>query len=104
MKYELKTCDTDFCSSLMRPLCAGDSESYEISYKVDKPSFVKVSAKRADGRIITVTGEETDGVCSCTLSPDMYSVPGELILRVYIVSGRECLTVREIKCNVLEEL
>ena len=107
MKQELKTVDNNFITSLTRPLFKEDKDAYTIRFKTENASErVHVTALRADGTSVSGTGQaaDSDGFSEYTLSNAMYSVPGTLILRVAIISGGSCVTVRQIECKVMEDL
>lgn len=107
MKHELKTRDSEFCTVCSRPLVAGDTDAYFVRVKAENESdSIKVTAKRADGVVVKGSGntKNPDGDIEYTLRHDMYSVPGKLILRVALESGKSSLTLREIECDVLDEM
>ena len=107
MKQELKTVDNNFISSLTRPLFKEDKEAYTIKIKAaDSSERVHVTAFRADGVKVSGIGLPPDenGFSEYTLSREMYSVPGNLKLRVAVVSGNNMITVRELECKVMEDM
>ena len=103
MKQELKTTDKAFYTSCTRPLFTEDYDAYKIKIKADEGEFIQVTAIRADNEKVSGTGSVSEGGYSeYTLSKDMYSVPGKLILLVSSVSGKSCITLRQIECEVKE--
>ena len=107
MKQELKTTDNNFCTTLTRPLFKEDKEAYLIRIKTDTDSErVHVTAFRADGTKVSETGlnPDADGYSEYTLSPEMYAVSGNLVLRVAVLSGTSLITVRQIECTVSEDI
>ena len=106
MKQELKTTDNNFITTLTRPLFKEDKEAYTIRVKTENSSErVHVTAFRSDGISVSGTGLLPDdaGYSEYTLSREMYSVSGKLILRVGVISGNSLVTVRQIECSVMED-
>ena len=107
MKQELKTVDNNFITTLTRPLFKEDKEAYTIRIKAENSSErVHVTAFRADGVSVSGTGLSPDdtGYSEYTLSREMYSVTGKLVLRVAVISGGSMITVRQIECKVMEDI
>lgn len=106
MQQEIKTAEDSFSAFADRPLVMGDKDAYYVSYETTgAESYLMVTAKRADGRVIKAFGEPVKGGrATCVLDGNMYAVPGDLILRLTVFSGNEILTVREIRTEVTEAL
>ncbi len=106
MKVELKAVDNAFQSFCCRPLVAGDVNAYMIQLQTNEPdAMLRVTAKRSDGKVFSSAGTaNTDGTAQILLPAEMYQVPGELLLRISVVRGKESVTVRELFCTVLPDL
>ena len=87
------------------PLVSGDVRAYEICLDLgenaDGAEF-KVTAIRADGKVIEDIGKVEGGIATYTMAADMYSVPGELTVRLAVLHESSVLTDREIVFEVLE--
>ncbi|MBQ2897863.1 MAG: hypothetical protein IJE46_06055, partial [Clostridia bacterium] len=87
------------------PLVAGDARAYEIELDLGQNvtgAEFKAIAIRADGKVIEDLGAVTDGIATYTLANSMYSVPGELTVRLQVLHNSSVLTDREIVFEVLE--
>jgi len=86
------------------PLVAGDVRAYEIQLDlgedVENAEF-KVTAFRSDGEVVEDLGSVEGGICRYTIQNNMYSVPGELTIRLAVVHNSSVLTDREIIFEVL---
>lgn len=105
MKTELKGTDSGFQTMCFRPLVAGDAEAYVVRIEAGEPAAVRVTARRADGTVLTGTGNVSEsGAAEYVLDSEMYAVSGTLVLRISAVRGKEVLTLRELTCTVLPAL
>ena len=87
------------------PLVAGDVRSYELYLDLgeDVPGAeFKVTAIRADGKAIEDIGTVQNGIATYTMASNMYSVPGDLVVRLAVLHDMSVLTDREIVFKVLE--
>ena len=87
------------------PLVAGDVRAYELFLDLGEDvsgAQFKVTAIRADGKVIEDIGSVKDGVATYTMASNMYSVPGELTVRLAVLHNSSVLTDREIIFEVLE--
>lgn len=87
------------------PLVSGDVRAYEICLDLGEDvsgAEFKVTAIRADGKVIEDLGTVEDGMAVYTLESNMYSVPGELTVRLAVIHDMSVLTDREIVFEVLE--
>ena len=87
------------------PLVSGDVRAYELCLDLGKEvegAVFKVTAIRADGKVIEDIGSVKNGLALYTMASNMYSVPGELTVRLAVVHDTSVLTDREIIFNVLE--
>jgi len=87
------------------PLVAGDVRAYEICLDLgeDVPGAeFKVTAIRADGKAIEDIGQIEGGIARYTMASNMYSAPGELVVRLAVLHDMSVLTDREIIFQVLE--
>lgn len=106
MQQEIKTVENSFSAFADRPLVIGDKGAYFVACDTDgADSYLMVTAKRADGRVLKSYGQPANGGrATCVLDGEMYAVPGELIIRLTVFSGNEVLTVREIRAEVADAL
>ncbi|MBQ2968239.1 MAG: hypothetical protein IJE10_09000 [Clostridia bacterium] len=105
MQLEIKTVEDSFSAYATRPLVVGDKLAYFVTHEAEGESYLMVTAKRPDGRVVKNIGDMAEGgQAVCFLEPSMYSVPGELQLRLTLFSGNSIVTVREIFVEVLESL
>ncbi len=106
MQTEIKSTTRTFSGYADRPLVAGDKEAYYVACETDgAEGYILVRAKRADGITVQTAGNSaTEGRAICLLTPEIYAVPGELLLRVQLVSGNQILTVKELHVTVLESI
>ncbi len=87
------------------PLVAGDVRAYEVCLDLGENisgAEFKVTAIRADGKAVEDLGFVKDGIATYTMASDMYSVPGELVVRLAVLHESSVLTDREIVFEVLE--
>lgn len=104
MQYEIKTATDAFSGYAARPLMTNDQNAYFVSFETgDSESYIELCAKCPDGRVVKCVGNRnTGGKAECFLDPAMYSKPGEVVLRISVVSGNRSLTVKEIYIQVKE--
>lgn len=87
------------------PLVAGDVRAYELYLDLGSDvagAEFKVTAIRADGKVIEDIGQVKNGIATYTMASNMYSVPGELVVRLAVLHDMSVLTDREIVFEVLE--
>ena len=87
------------------PLVSGDVRAYEICLDLGKDvpgAEFKVTAIRADGKVIEDIGTVQGGIATYTMAANMYSVTGELTVRLAVLHDSSVLTDREIVFEVLE--
>lgn len=91
---------------IQKPLYPSDVGAYELVFEPQAGDIAgavfTVSAKRADGVVVTDVGSVTDGVCRYTLKSNMYSVPGELRILASLAKDGTVLTDCEVIAQVAE--
>lgn len=107
MKREIliKPKQNEFTYYAQKPLVADDVQAYEIvldtPYDLANAAFA-VSAKRADGAVITGGGTCSGRTARATLYSNMYNVAGETVLRLTLSQNGSVLTECEVVCTVVE--
>ncbi len=88
------------------PLVASDGSPYELlvdTSKYAEANEVHIYARRADGEIVCDRMDINCGALCYTLKQSMYSVPGELSVRLVLGNGDDSvLTATEMNFQVLE--
>ncbi len=106
MRKKILTKESNFTEFIERPLVADDINAYEICLVCNedlKDCIFEVSAERADGKCITDLGEIQGNKAIYIMKNSMYLIPGELKLRLKIMSSdNTCLTAKELHFTVLE--
>lgn len=106
MRKEILTKEANFTEYIDRPLVSGDINAYEITLMCNEDlsgCVFQITAERADGKIVSDIGEIKGNKATYLISNSMYQVPGELKLRLKIMSQTdECLTAKELLFTVLE--
>lgn len=96
--------NSNFIQHITEPLIQDDSNAYEIIWQLpDKitDAQIMISAKRADEEVITDSSPITGTIAKITLKSNIYSVPGNLTIRIQIVSDSSVITYCQLVCNVL---
>lgn len=99
------TAKNQYTTYANHPLVSGDVRAYEICLDLGEDvveAEFKVTAIRADGKVIEDIGKVQSGIATYTMAANMYSVPGELTVRLAVLHDSSVLTDREIVFQVLE--
>ncbi len=106
MKKVFRVRKGEYTNYIDYPLVSDDLRSYSVIFDTgitDKNLTFLVTAIRPDGKKIKGVGTASGGVCEYTLESNMYSVEGELKLRLTVSDDSyEILTVSELIFNVTE--
>lgn len=97
----------EFVTYASFPLVAGDVRAYEIQLDLGEDisgAEFKITAIRSDGTVVEDIGSVSGGIASYTVAGSMYSVPGELTVRLSVIHNSSVLTDREIIFEVLENV
>lgn len=105
MKKEIIVTAKQFRTESDFPLVAEDANAYEVVFYAEEDitdGCMAVTALRADGQKQTCSAKPSGNIARCLLTKNMYSVPGELVLRVTVTDGAGTeITTNEILFNVL---
>lgn len=86
------------------PLVASDKNAYALELDMSRyqeADRLYIYARRADGEVVCDSIATEGEMLSYTLKQNMYSVPGELTMRLVLESGDTVLTAAEIVLEVL---
>lgn len=99
--------DRKFSEYSSVPLVGGDVCAYRIVLKTEfnlSGCRVNVNARRSDGRILTDVGEVNNNLAVYIINSNMYSVAGEVVIRISVISNDgSTVTDKEIIFNAVEE-
>ena len=102
MKRIIKS-DSEFYQYIKTPLYTDDVYAYQIVINnVPSNSGFLINAKRADGEVITDSGVADGETLKYTLSSNMHSVEGELLLRVQLLNGSSTVTEKTFIFDVVK--
>jgi len=103
---EVYLTDQKFTQYASFPLISGDTASYRIVLKTNfdlHDAQCLISAMRSDGKVLTDYGETNGNTAVYIIKSAMYSVPGELTVRLKLVSSDgSMLTDKEVIFKVNE--
>ncbi len=102
MKRIIKS-DSEFYQYIKTPLYTDDVYAYQIVINnVPSNSGFLINAKRADGEVITDSGTADGETLKYTLSSNMHSVEGELLLRVQLLGDSSTVTEKTFIFDVVK--
>ena len=103
--FKIQKSNTSFFIHISEPLVGNDVNSYCINIEFDEElqdAQLIICAMRADGEIITDSAIITGREALYTLKNNMYSVPGEVNIRLRVVNGGMMLTEKQLIFTALE--
>ena len=102
MQKVIKVLGTDYVQDVATPLVAGDYNAYVIAMDAgDGVTGFEIEARRPDGVVMVDTGTVENGMCKYTLKTGIYSVPGDVHIRVAAMSYDAKVTERELRCTAI---